>query len=133
MRMTESEFVGAQAPIEGYAPDGFRVAGRFREGALILSAAGVAAWVGPRPGEPLEAAAAEALKVFSGTVDVLLIGVGAELAQPPAAFRDALRAADLRFDALGTPAACRTYNVLLTEERRVAAALLPTGWSFGAG
>ncbi len=39
--------------------------------------------------------------------------------------RDALKAAAITIEAMDTGAACRTYNVLLTEERRVAAALFP--------
>ena len=43
----------------------------------------------------------------------------------PPALRPALREAGIVVDAMDTGAACRTYNVLLAEDRRVAAALLP--------
>jgi uncharacterized protein len=39
--------------------------------------------------------------------------------------RTELRAAGIALEAMDTGAACRTYNVLVAEERRVAAALLP--------
>jgi uncharacterized protein len=45
----------------------------------------------------------------------------------PPALRQALRAQGVVIDAMDTGAACRTYNVLLAEDRRVAAALLPAG------
>jgi uncharacterized protein len=43
------------------------------------------------------------------------------------ALRQRLRTAGIVVDAMDTGAACRTYNVLLAEGRRVAAALLPAG------
>ena len=41
--------------------------------------------------------------------------------------RDGLRAAGIVVDGMDTGAACRTYNVLLSEERRIAAALIAVG------
>lgn len=138
MKMTAVEFDGVQPPIDAYAAEGFRIAGRFVEGPVILSAAGVSAWDGvdwtrveaagaAATAASLDAAAAASLAALAGAVDVVLIGVGREIAPAPADFRAALDAASVRYDVIGTPAACRTYNVLLTEERRVAAALLPVG------
>lgn len=56
--------------------------------------------------------------------EILLIGCGsrARFIAPP--LRQALRDAGITIDAMDTGAACRTYNVLLAEERRVAAALV---------
>ena len=51
--------------------------------------------------------------------------MGAEIAHPPTAFRVALEAAGIGVEAMNTPAACRTYNVILSEGRRIAVALLP--------
>ncbi len=127
MKMTELSFDGAQPPIDAYAPSGFRVAGAFIDGPVILDAAGARGWAAGPGLAALDAEAAAPLVALAGRVDVLLIGLGPEIAPPPADFRRALDAAGLRYDAIGTPAACRTYNVLLTEDRRVAAALLTTG------
>ena len=44
---------------------------------------------------------------------------------PPAAFRSALEDAGIGVEVMNSPAACRTYNVLLSEGRRIAVALLP--------
>ena len=52
-------------------------------------------------------------------------GTGAEIAHVPAGLRAALEAAGLGVEAMASPAACRTYNVLLAEGRRVGVALLP--------
>ena len=57
--------------------------------------------------------------------DVLLLGCGPRAVLPPRALRDALRAKGLVVEPMDTGAACRTYNVLMAEDRRVAAALIP--------
>jgi uncharacterized protein len=58
-------------------------------------------------------------------VEVLLVGCGARAGFIPPARRNALRAHGITVEVMDTGAACRTYNVLLAEGRRVAAALLP--------
>lgn len=65
--------------------------------------------------------------VFSAdpAVEVLLLSTGLKMALPPPALRQALQARGLAFDVMDTGAACRTYNVLVAEDRRVAVALLP--------
>ncbi|HYM02367.1 MAG TPA: Mth938-like domain-containing protein, partial [Stellaceae bacterium] len=60
-----------------------------------------------------------------GGVEILLLGCGRRMRPVPAALRQTLRGAGIVVDAMDTGAACRTYNVLLAEGRRVAAALLP--------
>ncbi len=124
--MTELTFEGEQPPIDGYAPGGFRVQGRFFEGPLLIGAQGVISWA-VAPGALLDAAAAEA--VLSGPVgdglDILVFGCGSVMTPPPRAFRDAIEKRGIGLEFMASPTACRTYNVLLSEDRRVAAALLP--------
>ncbi|HKK97220.1 MAG TPA: Mth938-like domain-containing protein, partial [Marivita sp.] len=48
-----------------------------------------------------------------------------DIAHIPADLRGALEEAGLGVEAMTSPAACRTYNVLLSEGRRVALAVLP--------
>ncbi len=86
-------------------------------GPVLVTAAGAGPWGGLG-----DSAAPLAL---TGRVDVLLIGMGDEIAALPGPFRAALEAAGIGVEVMATPAACRTYNVLLSEGRRIAAALLP--------
>jgi uncharacterized protein len=58
-------------------------------------------------------------------IEILLLGCGRHMALVPPAVRVELRRVGIVIDAMDTGAACRTYDVLLTEGRRVAAALLP--------
>ena len=104
-------------PFDGYGPGFFRVGGAVHEGAALVHPGGVAPWGG--------LADADALVALAGAVDVILLGTGAEIAHPPAALREAVEAAGLGIEPMSTPAACRTYNVLVGEGRRVAAAVLP--------
>lgn len=116
MRLTEISY-GSARPIEGYGPGFFRIGGHVLRGAALITPWDAGPWGG------LEDMAAPLS--LEGRIDVLLLGMGAEIAHPPAAFRDALEAAGIGVEVMGSPAACRTYNVLLSDGRRIAAALLP--------
>ncbi len=59
--------------------------------------------------------------------DILLIGCGPSFVAEPAGLRAALRDAGAVLEWMDTGAACRTFNVLLAEDRRVAAALIAVG------
>ena len=61
-----------------------------------------------------------------GSIEFLVIGSGAHMAPIPEALRVALRKAGVRFEAMATGPALRVYNVMQSEDRRVAAALIAT-------
>ena len=119
MRRREIGYEGPP-PTDSYGGGGFRIDGAFHEGALILTAEGPAPWSGELTAEALAPLIGAAERI-----DVLLLGMGPEIAAPPRALREALDAAGLGLEPMSTASACRTYNVLLAEDRRVAAALLP--------
>ena len=116
MQLNEISFSGAK-PIDGYGPGFFRVGGEVLQGAVLITPVSAGGWGGYDDREALLALAAE--------IDVLFIGTGAETAHVPPDLRAALEDAGLGVEAMATPPACRTYNILLSEGRRVAAALLP--------
>ena len=57
-------------------------------------------------------------------IEILLIGCGQMMQLLPRELTDACRRKGLAFDAMDTGAACRTYNILAAEGRRVAAGLV---------
>ncbi len=116
MRLNEVVYNDA-LPIEGYGTGFFRIGGEARAAPLAVLPSGLTDWSGFEDVQPLVGAAAE--------IDVILVGTGAEIAHIPADFRDALEAAGLGVEVMASPQACRTYNVLLGEGRRVGVALLP--------
>jgi uncharacterized protein len=116
MRLTEMVFPQG-VPVDGYGPGFFRIGGVLYRGATLVLPGGAGPWAGLPDAAPFLAAAAE--------IDVLFVGTGAEIAQVPPAFRQALEAAGVGVEIMNSPAAARTYNVCLAEGRRVAAALMP--------
>lgn len=118
MKMTEVTYSDA-VPIESYGPGFFRIDGQVIEGCALIHAKGARSWGGIDDTETV-------LALKSG-IDFVLLGTGKSMAPVPAAFRDALEAAGIGVEPMASPTACRTYNVLVAEGRRVAAALLPLG------
>jgi uncharacterized protein len=116
MRLNEIIYNNA-VPIDGYGPGFFRVGGKRIDGAVLVLPTGVTAWGG------FDDTATLLEQVDA--VDVLFVGTGAEIAHPPSDFRTTLEDAGIGVETMASPAACRTYNVLLSEGRRVAVALLP--------
>lgn len=121
MRMIEIDY-DAQPPIDGYGPGGFRVAGKWHAGPMILMAEGRLDFTAPVSAEALAPVLAAA-----GSLDLVIIGQGDEIAPIPREVRAALDGAGIGVEIMATPSACRTYNVLLTEDRRVAVVLVPVG------
>ena len=107
---------GAARAFDGYGPGFFRVGGEVVESAVVLHPGGLIRWDGRDPA-PLVA--------LAGEVDFVLLGTGPEIAHAPADLRAAVERAGLGLEVMSSPAACRTYNVLLGEGRRVAAAVVP--------
>lgn len=116
MRLNEITFTDAK-PVEGYGPGFFRVGGEVVHGPMIIGPEGPHSWDGYSD--------ADALLALAGTVDVVFVGTGAEIAHLPSDLRATLEEAGLGVEVMASPAACRTYNVLLSEGRRIALALIP--------
>lgn len=116
MQLNEVTYSDA-LPVDGYGPGFFRIGGEVHDAPLALMPSGVVAWGGLDDTAPLLAAA--------GVVDVILFGMGSEIAHIPAGMRTKLEQAGIGAEVMSSPQACRTYNVLLGEGRRVALALLP--------
>jgi uncharacterized protein len=109
--------------IERYGPSGFRVAGLIWRGSILVFPDRTLAWAATSAA----GVTWESLMpvVEHGAVQILLIGLGRRAETPAGPLRTALRRAGIAVEAMDTGAACRTYNVLLAEDRRVAAALIP--------
>jgi uncharacterized protein len=109
--------------IESYGPGRFRISGVMHAGSVIVFPERTLAW----PVSDMAALSADSLaEVLAAepSVEILLIGCGPRLQPISGALRSRLRAGGVGCDAMDTGAACRTYNVLLAEARRVAAALI---------
>jgi uncharacterized protein len=110
--------------IDAYGGGGFRLSGEWHAGSLLVVGDVAQPWAVTS----LADLTVEALKpVFDAgraEVEFLLLGVGARNAQPPKAVREALLLSGMGLEFMDTPAAARLYNVLTSEGRRLAAALI---------
>lgn len=110
--------------IQTYGDGGFRISGTRHEGSVWILPERTIAW----PVSALAEADPESLKELIALsalhVRILLIGTGKTMLPLPASWRTMAREANVAIEGMDTGAASRTYNVLLTEEREVAAALI---------
>ena len=109
--------------IETYGEMRFHISGERYEHGVIVLPDQVLAWA-PETWADVDFASFQAL-TGSDLADVMLLGCGPRAQLPDKALRQALRDAGMVVEPMDTGAACRTYNVLMAEDRRVAAALLP--------
>jgi len=112
-----------RAPIDAYGNGGFRFAGMSHRGSLLCLPSGIYGWDAPAS----EAVSAESLAPVIAEregIEVLLLGTGQSQVFPSPALRRAFTEAGIGLEAMSTGAAARTYNVLLGEGRRIAAALI---------
>jgi uncharacterized protein len=120
--MEPARFPG-RAPIEAYGNGGFRFADMSHRGSILALPSGIEAWaVGEAAGITVEAVGR--IVAEAEAIDILLMGMGDAMVPLSRGTRAALEAAGLFPELMSTGAAVRTYNVLLSEERAVAAALV---------
>ncbi len=122
MGMTPLVKAGHQI-IQGYGARGITVNSVLYTGAVIVRPESAMLWAAPRNVSELTPAHFQGLEGLS--IAMLLLGTGKFFAFVPPDVRTALKAQGITIDSMDTGAACRTYNVLMAEGRRVAAALLP--------
>jgi uncharacterized protein len=121
----EAHFPG-KAPIEAYGNGGFRFADMSHRGSILCLPSGIHGW---KPADPARLVPDdfEAVVAEAGEIEILLVGTGVDLKPLPAEIRAVLRANGISADPMSTGAAVRTYNVLLAEDRAVAAAFIAVG------
>jgi len=122
MSLTPDDPAGRQA-IEAYGDGGFRISGRRVDGSQLVLPDEVVSWtVGSM--DELDEAGLQGVIDRADRVEVLLLGCGPSIAFLKPDLRAALKAHRIAVDLMDTGAACRTYNVLMAENRKVAAALI---------
>ena len=114
--------------IESYGAGRFRVSGAEFQGSIIVFTDRTMPWSVASAAElTLENLATVAEAGRAGTVELLVLGCGRRMTPVPEPLGRALKDAGVVIAAMDTGAACRTYNVLLAEGRRAAAALIALG------
>ncbi|HYI27964.1 MAG TPA: Mth938-like domain-containing protein [Bradyrhizobium sp.] len=111
------------APIEAYGKGGFAFADMSHRGSLLCLPEAIWAWPVVRAAD-IDRASLERVFAAAEGIDTLIIGTGTEVWLPPSGLREALRAVKVVLDPMQTGPAIRTYNIMIGERRRVAAALI---------
>lgn len=119
----ESGFVPGRHIIDTYGNGGFRFAGMSHRGSILLLPSGVRAWPVEAPGQ-IDRTALRPVQAEAEGIELLLVGTGLEIAAIDPALRGWLKDVGVGLDVMQTGAAARTYNILVGENRKVAAALI---------
>ena len=121
--MLSEPLIAGRTPIAAYGQGVFRIGGIQHRGSLMILPQGVFDW----PVAAADTLTGDAFSLVLGdapAVPFLLLGTGAAQVFPARPLREAFAHAGIGLEAMDTGAACRTYNVLLSEERVFAAALI---------
>ncbi|MGF0537934.1 Mth938-like domain-containing protein [Agrobacterium sp. ES01] len=118
----DAHFPGS-SQIDAYGDGGFRFADMSHRGSLLMVPSGIYGW-SVEEGDPLTIESFQRVLDEAGDIEFLLLGTGKQMRPIPADLKAAFRQAGISSDPMNTGAAVRTYNVMLAEQRAVAAALI---------
>jgi uncharacterized protein len=119
----DSGFVPGRHIIDTYGNGGFRFAGMSHRGSILMLPSGVRAWDVAEP-RAIDRAALRPVQAEAAGIELLLVGTGLDIAAIDPALRGWLKGFGVGLDVMQTGAAARTYNILVAENRKVAAALI---------
>jgi len=111
------------APIDAYGKGGFVFADMSHRGSLLCLPEAIWAWEVTEPAQ-IDRYSLDRVFAAANSIDTLLIGTGTSVWLPPRDLREALKAVRVVLDTMQTGPAVRTYNIMIGERRRVAAALI---------
>ncbi|MGA1804399.1 Mth938-like domain-containing protein [Rhizobium sp. HT1-10] len=112
-----------RAPIDVYGNGGFRFADMSHRGSLLCLPSGIYGW-NAVAGDALTPALFQKVLDEAAEIEFLLVGTGTDMLPLPQELKTALRAAGISSDPMNTGAAVRTFNIMLSESRAVACALI---------
>jgi uncharacterized protein len=118
----EQHFPG-RAPIDAYGNGGFRFADMSHRGSILCLPSGIYGWHAEE-GTSLTFADFDRVLAEAADIEVLLVGTGSSMQLLPKELRTAFREGKISVDSMSTGAAVRTFNILLSEGRAAAAALI---------
>jgi uncharacterized protein len=117
-------FVPGSHEIESFGAGGFRFADMSHRGSILVLPSGIHAWDATTPADITRESLKAVFDEPAGTIELLLIGTGECLLPIRPDVRSSLKEAGIGVDPMASAHAIATYNILVAEKRRVAAALL---------
>ena len=119
--MESADPAAGRQVIEAYGRGRFRVSGRVFQGSILVTPDQAVSW----PVTDAGGITAQSLDPLPNeSIDIVLVGCGAAFRPPPKGLAEALKARGMALEWMDTGAACRTFNVLVAEDRLCAAALV---------
>ena len=112
-----------RATIDGYGAGGFRFAGMSHKGSILATPTGIRAFA-PKTAAEIDAGSLAPVFADAAEIEILIIGTGRDIVPVTPELRGKLKEAGIAVDPMPTAAAISTYNILLGEDRKVAAALI---------
>ncbi len=123
-------FLPGRHLIDSFGNGGFRLGGVSHVGSVLIAPSGVRA-LSAKNVAALRLEDFALLEAEKDEIDMLLIGTGRDMLMLPKLLSENLRAQGLGFETMSTNAAVRTYNVVLAEDRRVAAIIIAVDKAHG--
>ena len=121
MRFTQDS-TSSRNLIRSYAPGEVKINDKTFHHSLIVGPSSIAP--GPAVSDAGQLTAAHTADIVALAPELVLVGTGSRQVFPAAEFGAQFLRAGIGFEVMDTGAACRTFNVLITEQRRVVALLL---------
>src|SRR3954465_13766819 len=121
--MEPPRFLPRRVPVEAYGAGGFRFGEMSHRGSLLALPSGMRAW-DISDARDIDDVALAPVFDESDEIELLLLGTGRGLVPLRDTVRSRLREAKIVVEAMATGPALRTWNILLAEDRRVAAAFI---------
>ncbi|NEW95213.1 Mth938-like domain-containing protein [Rhodopseudomonas sp. BR0G17] len=120
---SESPHFPRMAAVDAYGKGGFYFADMSHQGSLLFLPDAVWGWDVTKP-EQIDRYSLQRVFDNANAIDTLIVGTGADVWIAPRQLREALRSVNVVLDTMQTGPAIRTYNIMIGERRRVAAALI---------
>lgn len=124
------KFLPQRATVEQFGSGGFRFAGMSHQGSLLVLPSGMRVW---RPARWADVKTEDFAGVLAelSNLDFLVIGTGETMQRPDPTLATFFNAQAIPADFMSTSSAIHTYNVMLAEDRRVAAAFIAVDKAHG--
>ena len=110
--------------IDAYGAGGFRVSGVWMPGSLLILDDIPTSWTPASLSVLRVEHFASVIAAGAAVSEFVLLGTGADQALPPREIREAISRAGMGLEFMATPRAAQAWDVLTSEGRRVAAALI---------
>lgn len=123
MELNRQSSSGCLQLIQSYAKGTFKVSGIRHQGSILALPETTRSWQLGNVRD-LSLTSLQPILEVEPAIEIVVVGCGTSLVRLPLTLREVLRSRDVGIEAMDTGAACRTYNVLVNEGRRVAAALV---------